>query len=60
MIYEFKCEKCNRITTETLPITSQKKKTICQFCGEVAIRMISKNSFILKGKGWSKDGYNKE
>lgn len=58
MIYEFKCEDCNRITTESLPITTKKRKTICQFCGGVAKRIISKTAFILKGKKWaSKDGY---
>jgi len=58
MIYEFKCEDCGVMNTESLPISSKKKITICQYCGGVARKIISKSTFILKGKKWaSKDGY---
>ena len=60
MIYEFRCEECNKIMSESLPITSRKEKTVCLFCGEVSKRIISKNSFILKGEGWAKDGYSRK
>lgn len=56
MIYEFKC-KSGHITEESLPISSSKKMTKCKVCGEDSERIISKNTFVLKGKGWAKDGY---
>ena len=59
MIYEFKCDNCH-ITEENLPINSKKETTKCNICGREAKRIISKSSFILKGKGWAKDGYSKE
>lgn len=58
MIYEFRCEVCGKINVESLPITTKKKQTICQYCGGIARRIISKSTFILKGKKWaSKEGY---
>ena len=58
MIYEFRCEKCGKINKESLPITTKKEITVCQYCGDIAKRIISKTSFILKGKKWaSKEGY---
>lgn len=56
MIYEFKCKNCH-ITEEVLPITSKQETTKCKICGSEAKRIISKSTFILKGKGWEKDGY---
>lgn len=57
MIYEFKCKNCH-ITERSLPITSEQKTTKCEICGAEAKRMISKSSFVLKGKRWAKDGYS--
>ena len=58
MIYEFKCKDCGKINHESLPITTKKTKTVCQYCGEIAEKIISKSTFILKGRNWaSKDGY---
>lgn len=56
MIYEFKCRNCH-ITEESLPISSKQKTTKCKICGEDSERIISKSTFVLKGKGWAKDGY---
>ena len=57
MIYEFKCKNCH-ITEESLPITSDKEVVECKICGGEAKRIISKSTFILKGKKWaSKEGY---
>lgn len=58
MIYEFKCEDCGKINQESFPISSKKQTTICQYCGAIARKIISKSTFILKGKGWEKDGYS--
>lgn len=59
MIYEFKCKNCH-ITEKYFPINSDIEVTECRICGAEAKRLISKSNFILKGKGWAKDGYNKE
>ena len=32
---------------------------LCQECNETLERVLSQNSFRLKGKGWYKDGYSK-
>lgn len=59
MIYEFRCEACNKIMSEKLPVSSRKKETVCLFCKGTANRIISKNTFILKGGGWAEDGYSR-
>lgn len=56
-VYEFKCEKCGKIT-ELITILSEPDTIVC-LCGEQAKRIISITNFILKGNGWGKDGYNK-
>jgi len=57
-LYEFKCEGCGKINVESMSITTKKQTTVCDYCGAIARRIISKNSFILKGKRWSsKEGY---
>jgi putative FmdB family regulatory protein len=58
-IYEFRCEKCMKITVDVLPISSQRQTTPCQFCGDDAKRMVSAPSGF-KIKGYSaKNGYSK-
>ena len=32
----------------------------CKECGAPLQRLISKSSFVLKGKGWERDGYSHE
>ena len=60
-IYEFRCEVCNRITVERLPISSKKETTMCDFCNEYkSKRIISASTFVLKGGGWYADAYNKK
>ena len=52
--YEFKCLSCLRITEKRLPITDATQNIMCEQCGEhTAKRIISRNTFILKGGGWS-------
>lgn len=59
-LYEFKCDKCLVITQNSLPITSNIDKVKCWKCGEYsAKRIISKNSFIIKGYSY-KNGYSKK
>ena len=51
-IYEYICEKCNR-KIETL----QKVNDPPPECHGEMVRLISKGSFILKGKGWYATDY---
>jgi putative FmdB family regulatory protein len=58
-IYEFMCESCFKITVESLPITSNKKNTKCDWCEKKAKRIISAPSgFEIKGYS-AKNGYSK-
>lgn len=59
-IYEYKCEKCNKVFEELKSVSEDYKNTICE-CGNKAYKIISSNtSFILKGKGWASEGYSKD
>jgi putative FmdB family regulatory protein len=57
-IYDYKCPNCNQIievlrNDDGLP-------QICEECQVEMERLISVGtSFTLKGRGWSKDSYNK-
>ena len=57
-IYEYTCEKCE-ITKEITHGMSEKKSPKCPTCGKVMKRIISLNSFQLKGAGWYKTDYPK-
>ena len=56
-IYEYVCEKCNEITEEFYSIVCFPKQIACPVCGNIATKIISKNTFRLEGGGWCKDGY---
>lgn len=58
-IYEYKCKRCGK-TCEA--ITSEPFHAIdCPHCDlGVAERILSKTTFVLKGKGWAKDNYCKK
>tara|TARA_B100001123_G_C14550971_1_gene726199 strand:- start:255 stop:458 length:204 start_codon:yes stop_codon:yes gene_type:complete len=55
-IYEFKCEKC-KIIFEVLQKFDE-PDPLCD-CGSEVKKIISLNSFRLKGDGWFKDGYSR-
>jgi len=59
-IYEFRCNFCHNI----FEVECKEKDRINVRCLKCASNdltpLISKTSFILKGKGWAKDGYNKK
>lgn len=55
-IYEYKCIKCGIFEVEQ-KITEQ-KLTICPKCSTKDLeKIISINTFSLKGKNWAKDNY---
>ena len=56
-LYEFACTKC-KIVYEKIQRYSDQKPA-CKKCGEETKRLISKTSFMLKGRGWGSDGYEK-
>ena len=60
-LYEFKCDKCGKVMSESLPISSKKETTVCIYCNEYGARKIlSQSTFVLKGGGWYNEGYNKK
>lgn len=58
-IYEYHCEKCDK-TTELTHGMSEKRSPKCPKCGKKMERIISRNSFQLKGSGWYKTDYPKK
>ena len=58
MLYEYKCAKCNNVFEIEHKINLKPRKR-CPNCKKYSLkRLISMGgNFILKGKGWFKDGY---
>jgi putative FmdB family regulatory protein len=56
--YEYRCEACKR-TFEVEQRITEPPYTTCirQGCKGTVTKLISASSFMLKGKGWFKDGY---
>ena len=50
-IYEYQCKKCGHFT-EALQKFSDPPLTTCDVCGGTVKKLISHNSFHLKGSGW--------
>ena len=50
-IYEYMCAKCHN-TSEILQKINDKPLSRCPLCGGRAKRLMSRNSFQLKGDGW--------
>lgn len=58
-IYEYECDDCGDTFTEKCSVDDRFVACWqpCLKCeGEIKL-LISKTSFVLKGKGWFKDGY---
>jgi len=56
-IYEFVCESCGRIV-ERLQKLSDPPPEACPECGGKMAKIMSRNSFQLKGGGWYRDLYS--
>lgn len=56
MIYDLKCKTCGKEWTVNQTINDPNPD--CE-CGGKTEKLISSSTFILKGKGWAKDGYAK-
>ena len=62
MFYEYKCLNCGEIIPAKHPITNPAKTILyCPTCERIRSvkRIISKTSFVLKGKAWARDGYTR-
>lgn len=55
-IYEFVCESCGRIV-ERLQKVNDPPPDECPECGGKMAKIMSRNSFQLKGGGWYRDLY---
>jgi len=53
--YDYKCKICGKTETYSLPIDHEPPK----HCGEHMTKVYKSVGFILKGEGWSKQGYEK-
>ncbi|MDR0620276.1 MAG: zinc ribbon domain-containing protein [Deltaproteobacteria bacterium] len=58
-IYEFECAKCHQVT-EALLKFSDAPLTVCPHCGGGLSKLMSMNSFQLKGGGWYATDYAKK
>jgi len=56
-IYEFVCEACGRIV-ERLQKLTDPPPGACPECGGKMAKIMSRNSFQLKGGGWYRDLYS--
>src|SRR5512143_2790266 len=56
-IYEFVCESCGRLV-ERLQKLSDPPPDACPECGGKMAKIMSRNSFQLKGGGWYRDLYS--
>jgi putative FmdB family regulatory protein len=58
-IYEFECSKCHQVT-EALLKFSDPPLAVCPRCGGGLSKLMSMNSFQLKGGGWYATDYAKK
>src|SRR5947199_7636681 len=56
-IYEFVCEACGRIVERLQKLTDPPPEA-CPECGGKMAKIMSRNSFQLKGGGWYRDLYS--
>jgi len=56
-IYEYKCNKCGHISEVWQKFSDQPLET-CEVCGEPVKKIISNNTFHLKGTGWYVTDYS--
>jgi len=60
-LYNYRCKECEKEFETMLSLREKEENNpvFCKTCGsENVSALISKTAFILKGKGWYKDGYS--
>jgi len=58
--YDLYCSKCDNTLEKNILYNELLDNIKCEVCGNRLVVMIKSTNFILKGRGWSKDNYNKE
>jgi len=58
-IYEYKCERCGKVT-EIWHGVNESPNNHCPHCGGSLHKIISNASFILKGSGWYETDYKRK
>ena len=58
-IFEYECKKC-KSRQEEIQESHKSDNPTCAICKVKMRRLVSLNSFQLKGGGWYKDGYQKK
>lgn len=56
-IYEYQCSSCHRVT-EILQKMSESPLEVCPECGGKVSKLMSMNTFHLKGSGWYVTDYS--
>lgn len=57
-LYEYRCEACDKVH-EVMQKFSDSPLTQCPECGKPVTKLMSLNSFSLKGTGWYSTDYKK-
>lgn len=64
-IYEWECLECGKITEKIVQLNSADEEEFtgpyeqCECGNRTFKKLMSSNTFRLKGAGWEKDGYSK-
>jgi putative FmdB family regulatory protein len=56
-IYEYCCTNCGKHTEMLKSIKDSSRAEFCAECGGLSLKVMSANTFHLKGNGWAADGY---
>ena len=58
-IYRYKCKDCENYVELRQKMSERKVPDSCESCGSSnMVQAITVPMFVLKGRGWAKDGYN--
>lgn len=55
-LYTYQCQECFKVFDQFNSV-DQRDYQLCPDCNTLCNRLITKSTFILKGKGWEKDNY---
>jgi len=58
-IYEYECPKCGGISERIEKMNENKRNPKCAKCDKAMSKIMSNNTFKLKGKGWFATDYPK-
>ena len=56
-VYEYECTQCNYKTEELQKVLNGNRDKMCPICSKKMKKIMSKNTFHLKGKGWYNTDY---